>query len=81
MSREMIAPILWAIFGDARQFFSKCAMTKDFEDIDNLPQSHLQAVHCILAFLASKIKLQLMDVPPELLSKTPTDRGFLEQGV
>jgi hypothetical protein len=40
MSRKMIAQILWAIFGDARQFFSKCATTKDFDDSNNLPQSH-----------------------------------------
>jgi hypothetical protein len=65
MNRDMIAQILWAIFGDARQFFSKCATTRDFSDPDNLPQSHLQAVHSILA---SRVRLVLMDVPIELLA-------------
>eukprot|EP00978_Attheya_sp_CCMP212_P031301 scaffold117805_cov36-Attheya_sp.AAC.1 len=29
--RDMIAQILWAIFGDARQFFGKCAKEKDLD--------------------------------------------------
>jgi hypothetical protein len=77
MDKEMIAQILWAIFGDARQFFSKCATTKDFNDPDNLPQSHLQAVHSILA---SKMHLQLMDVPSELLTNHPRDKGTTSSG-
>eukprot|EP00978_Attheya_sp_CCMP212_P008401 scaffold19787_cov35-Attheya_sp.AAC.1 len=66
IKRDMIAQILWAIFGDARQFFSKCAKEKDLDSPDDMPESHLQAVHSILA---SKMELRLLDVPAELLSK------------
>eukprot|EP00978_Attheya_sp_CCMP212_P013341 scaffold33550_cov28-Attheya_sp.AAC.3 len=67
--RDMIAQILWAIFGDARQFFGKCAKEKDLENLDDMPLSHLQAVHSILA--SSKLELRLMDVPHEPLAKKP----------
>jgi hypothetical protein len=77
MNRDMIAQILWAIFGDARQFFSKCATTRDFSDPDNLPQSHLQAVHCILA---SRVRLVLMDYPSELLAHPPREKGAASSG-
>jgi hypothetical protein len=77
MNRDMIAQILWAIFGDARQFFSKCATTRDFSDPDNLPQSHLQAVHSILA---SRVRLVLMDVPSELLAHPARDKGTASSG-
>jgi hypothetical protein len=68
IGRDMIIQILWAIFGDARQFFGKCAKEKDFDNPDNMPQSHLHAVHSILA---SKMELRLLDVPSELCSKQP----------
>eukprot|EP00978_Attheya_sp_CCMP212_P037819 scaffold181628_cov83-Attheya_sp.AAC.2 len=64
----MIAQILWAIFGDARQFFGKCAKEKDLDSPEDMPLSHLQAVHSILA---SKMELRLMDLPQELLTKKP----------
>eukprot|EP00978_Attheya_sp_CCMP212_P017124 scaffold45466_cov24-Attheya_sp.AAC.1 len=66
IKRDMIAQILWAIFGDACQFFGKCAKEKDLDSPDDMPESHLQAVHSILA---SKMELRLLDVPAELLSK------------